>query len=192
MGKICVVRLLSWRQGIAAAGALLVAFAVASPSLAQSESSAARSGVAIFWNASKCIGGYHADYYSAHCEAGPAAAILDFNTRSQFECVNNEAVEIRWTIPNWSATDPDRGSPIPPSEVNWSLECWKKPLELDVKPDTMILTPQYSQTPPPNYYMSMNVLLLYDAAKLTIKACLIPFFPGFPVQSACANARIRQ
>ena len=179
--------MLSWRQCIANVGALHFALTVTSPSVAQSGTNVAQSGIVIFWNAAKCLGGYHSDFYSAHCDSGPSAAILDFNTKTQFFCVNTEAVDIRWAIP----TDSKRGSPIPPSQVDWRPECWKKPLEFDVEPNTVILTPQYSQSPPPNYYMTMNVIVLYDAAKLTIKACLIPLFPGFPVEPACADAEIR-
>ena len=39
--------------------------------------------------------------------------------------------------------------------------------------------------------MTMNVMVLYDAIKLTIKLCLVPLFPGFPVEPACADAEIR-
>ncbi len=160
-------------------------------SIAQSESTAAQSGVAVFWNASKCVGGYHSDYYSAHCDPGPAAAILDFNTRTQFFCINNQPVEIRWTIPEWPEKDPKRGSPIAPSQVDWRPECWKTSLEFDVKSNTTLLIPQYTQSPAPNYYMTMNALFLYDASKVTIKICLVPFFPGFPTREACADATIR-
>src|ERR1700733_12545195 len=83
------------------------------------------------------------------------------------------------------------GPPTPPSQITWSPECWKAPLGFDVGPNTAILAPQYSQTPPPNYYMTMNVVVLYDEAKPSIKACLVPLFPRFPVQPACADAQIR-
>ena len=179
--------MLSWRQCIGNVGALYFALAAASPSVAQTGTNAAQSGIVIFWNAAKCLGGYHSDFYSAHCDSGPSAAILDFNTKTQFFCVNAEAVDIRWAIP----TDPKRGAPIPPSPVDWHPECWKKPLGFDVEPNTTILTPQYNQTPPANNYMTMNVIVLYDAAKVTIKACLIPLFPAFPVEPACADAEMR-
>ena len=183
--------MLSWRQCITKVGALCFALTLVSPSVAASGTSIGQPGVVIFWNAAKCLGGYRSDFYSAHCESGPAAAILDFNTRIQFYCVNTEAVDIRWAIPNWSPTDPKRGSPTPPSQVDWHLECWKQPLEFDVEPNTTILAPQYNQSPPPNNYMTMNVIVLYDATKPTIKTCLIPLFPQFPVVSACADAEIR-
>lgn len=183
--------MLSWRQCITKVGALCFALTLVSPSVAASGTSIGQPGVVIFWNAAKCLGGYRSDFYSAHCKSGPAAAILDFNTRIQFYCVNTEAVDIRWAIPNWSPTDPKRGSPTPPSQVDWHLECWKQPLEFDVEPNTTILAPQYNQSPPPNNYMTMNVIVLYDATKPTIKTCLIPLFPQFPVVSACADAEIR-
>ncbi len=167
-------------------GALYFALTVTSPSVAESGANVAQSGIAIFWNAAKCLGGYHTDFYSAHCDAGPSAVILDFQTKTQFYCVNAEAVDIRWAIP----TDPKRGSPIPPSQVDWHPKCWKETLALGVEPNTTILVPQYNQSPPPNNYMTMNVFVLYDAAKGTIKACLIPLFPGFSVEPACADAEI--
>ena len=178
---------MSWRQSIANVGVLYFALTVASPSVAESGTNVAQSSIVIFWNAAKCSGGYHTDFYSAHCDAGPSAVILDFQTKIQYHCVNTEVVDIRWTIP----TDPKRGSPIPPSQVDWHPKCWKQPLGFDVEPNTTILIPQYNQSPPPNNYMTMNVFVLYDAAKLTIKACLIPLFPGFPVEPACADAEIR-
>jgi hypothetical protein len=61
----------------------------------------------------------------------------------------------------------------------------------DVDPNATILTPQYSQSPPPNYYTTMNVVVPYVAAKPTIKVCLVPLFPRFPVEPACADAQIR-
>jgi hypothetical protein len=179
--------MLSWRRCIAKVGALCCTLTAASPSVAQSGSTDAQAGVVIFWNAAKCMGGYHTDLYSAHCEPGPAAAVLDFKTKTQFSCVNNGAVDIRWAIP----ADPDRGAPIPPSQIDWRPECWKTPLGFDVDPNATILTPQYSQSPPPNYYMTMNVVVLYVAAKPTIKVCLVPLFPRFPVEPACADAQIR-
>ncbi len=168
-------------------GALCFALTAASPSFSQSGSAVAQSGVLIFWDAAKCLGGYQSDNYSVHCEPGPSATILDFETKIQFFCVNDEAVDIRWEV----STDPNRGSPIRPSQIVWRPECWKMPLGFDVDPNTTILRPQYSQTPPPNYYMSMNVVVLYDPAKPTIKACLVPLFPRFSVQPACADAEIR-
>jgi hypothetical protein len=168
-------------------GSLCFALTAASPSFSQSGSAVAQSGVVIFWDAAHCLGGYQSDIYSVHCEPGPSGTILDFKTKMQFFCVNNEAVDIRWEI----STDPNRGSPIRPSQIDWRPECWKMPLGFDVDPDTAILRPQYSQTPPPNYYMTMNVVVLYDPAKSTIKACLVPLFPRFPVQPACADAEIR-
>lgn len=179
--------MLSWQHSIANVGALYFALTVASPSVAESGSTVAQSSIVIFWNAAKCSGGYHSDFYSAHCDPGPSAAILDFKTKMQFFCVNTEAVDIRWVIP----TDPKRGAPIPPSQLVWHPECWKEPIGVDVEPSTTILTPQYNQSPPPNNYMTMNVIVLYDAAKLTIKTCLIPLFPGLPVEPACADAEIR-
>ena len=177
----------SWRAMHRNVGALCFALTAASPSFSQSGSAVAHSGVVIFWDAAKCLGGYQSDIYSVHCEPGPSATILDFKTKMQFFCVNNEAVDIRWE----NSTDPNRGSPIRPSQIDWRPECWKMPLGFDVDPNTTILRPQYSQTPPPNYYMTMNVVVLYDPAKPTIKACLVPLFPRFPVQPACADAEIR-
>jgi hypothetical protein len=84
-----------------------------------------------------------------------------------------------------------RGPPIPPSKIIWRPECFKAPLGFDVDPDTTILVPQYSQSPPPNYYMTMNVVVLYDSAKTTIKVCLVPLFPKLPVEPACADAEMR-
>jgi hypothetical protein len=179
--------MLSWRQCLATVGALYFALTMASPSSAQSGDDIAQSGIVIFWNAAKCIGGYHSDFYSAHCDPGPSATILDFRTKIQFFCVGTEAVEIRWAIP----TDAKPGSPLPAGKIDWRPECSKEPLKLDVGPNTAILTPQYNQTSAPNYYMTMNVMVLYDSAKLTIKLCLVPLFPGFPVEPACADAEIR-
>ncbi len=166
---------MSWRS-IANVGALYFALTVASPSVAESGTNVAQSSIVIFWNAAKCSGGYHTDFYSAHCDAGPSAVILDFQTKIQYHCVNNEAVDIRWTIP----TDPKRGSPIPPSQVDWHPKCWKQPLGFDVEPNTTILIPQYNQSPPPNSYMTMNVFVLYDAAKIYNKGLPYPFVPGVP------------
>ena len=118
---------------------------------------------------------------------GPFGTVLDFKTKMQFFCVNNEAADARWAI----SADAKPGPPIPPSQIAWRPECWKAPLGFDVDPNTAILTPQYSQTPPPNYYMTMNMVVLYDAAKPSIKACLIPLFPRFPVEPACADAKIQ-
>jgi hypothetical protein len=177
----------SWRAMHRNVGALCFALTAASPSFSQSGSAVAQSGVVMFWDAAKCLGGYQSDNYSVHCEPGPSATILDFKTKLQFFCVKNEAVDIRWEV----STNPNRGSPIRPSQIDWRPECWKMPLKFDVDPNTTILRPQYSQTPPPNYYMTMNVVVLYDPAKPTIKACLVPLFPRFPVQPACADAEIR-
>ncbi len=140
--------MLSWRQWIATVGVLYFALTGASPSVAESGSTFAQSSIVIFWNAAKCLGGYHAELYAAHCDPGPSAAILDFNTKTQFLCVDTGAVDIRWVI----RTDSKQGSPIPPSQVDWHPECWKVRLGFDVSPDTAILIPQYSQSPPPNYY----------------------------------------
>jgi len=180
--------MLSWRRFISN-GALCAL--TASPTIAQSGPSVTQSGVVTFWNAAKCVGGYQSDLYSAHCEPGPASVILDFNTKAEFYCVNTEAVDIRWVIPNWSLTNPKRGSPIPPSQIIWRPQCWKKPLEISNETNATILTPQYAQTPPPNFYMTMDVVFLYDATKPTVKTCLIPLFPEFPVEPACADAEIR-
>ena len=172
---------------IAYVGALCFALTAASPSVAQSGGAVAQSGIVIFWDATKCVGGYHSDFYSAHCEPGPSATILDFKTKMQFFCLNDEAVEIRWAF----RADAKPGSPIPPSRIDWCPACWKAPLMFDVDPSIAVLRPQYSQTPGPNYYMAMNVVVLYDAAKPSIKACLVPLFPRFAVEPACADADIR-
>ena len=161
--------MLSWRRCIANGGALC-ALTAALPAIAQSGTSVSQSGIVIFWNSAKCVGGYQSDFYSAHCDPGPAAVILDFNTKMEFHCVNTEAVDIRWMVPNWSPTDPRRGSPIAPSQINWHPQCWKKPLEFNNEPNATILAPQYPQSPPPNYYMTMNVVFLYDSSKPTVKA----------------------
>src|ERR1700722_3621134 len=114
--------MLSWRKCLATVGALYFALTMASPSSAQSGGDTAQSGIVIFWNAAKCIGGYHSDFYSAHCDPGPSATILDFNTKTQFLCVKPEPVDIRWAIP----PGPKLGSPIPPSQFDWRPECWKE------------------------------------------------------------------
>jgi hypothetical protein len=176
-----------WRQCIAHVGAIVLTLAASPLSLAQSSSAEAQSGVVIFWNAAQCAGGYSAAFYSAHCYPGPAATILDFRSKMQFSCVDNEDVDIRWTIPAAAK----QGSPIPPSEINWRPECWKTALGFDVDPNAAILAPHYSQSPPPNYYMTMNVVVLYDPAKPTMKICLVPLFPKFAVEPACADAEIR-
>src|SRR5271165_1386670 len=169
--------MLSRRQWIAMVGVLYFALMAASPSVAQSGTNLTQPGIVIFWNAAKCLGGYHSDFYSAHCDPGPSAVILDFKTKTQLFCMNTEAVDIRWAIP----ADSKRGPPLPPSQIVWRPECWKAPLEFNVEPNTTILTPEYNQSPPPNNYMTMNVIALYDAVRLTVKVCLIPLFPGFPV-----------
>ena len=177
----------SLRQRVASIGALGLALTTASPSFPQSGSAASQSGAVVFWNTAKCFGGYETNSYSVHCEPGPFGTVLDFKTKAQFSCVNTEAADARWAI----SADAKPGPPIPPGQISWSPECWKTPLAFDVDPNTTILTPQTSQTPPPNFYMTMNVVVLYDAAKPAIKACLVPLFPRFPVQPACADARIR-
>ena len=88
----------SWLAMHRNVGALCFALTAASPSFSQSGSAVAQSGVVIFWDAAKCLGGYQSDTYSVHCEPGPSATILDFKTKMQFFCVNNEAVDIRWEI----------------------------------------------------------------------------------------------
>ena len=131
-------------------------------------------------------GGYHTAVL-AHCEQGPTAIILDFKTKTQFFCVNDGAVDIQSAIP----PDAKPGSLVPPTQIVWRPGCWKAPFGFDVDPNAMILTPQYSQSPPPNYYMTMNVVVLYNAAKPTIKVCLVPLFPKFAVAPACGDAEIR-
>lgn len=132
--------MLSWRRSIANVGALSFALTVASPSVAQSGSPVTQSGIVIFWNTAKCSGGYHSDFYSAHCDPGPSAAILDFNSKTQFLCTNPEAVDVRWSIP----TDVKQGSPIAPSEMVWHPKCWKQPIKIDAEPGTSVLIPQYT------------------------------------------------
>jgi hypothetical protein len=179
--------MISWRRCLASAVVLVLALTAAWPSLAQSRSAEAQSGVVIFWDVTQCAGGFRPDVYSAHCEPGPAAIILDFNAKTQFSCVDGEAVDIRWKIPAGAKLGP----PIPPTEISWRPECWKAPIDFDVSPDATILTPQYSQTPPPNNYMTMNAIVLYDSSKPIIKICLVPLFPKFAVRPACAEAEIR-
>ena len=94
---------------MANAGALGLALTAASPSFPQSGSAADQSGVVIFWDAAKCAGGYETNSYSVHCEPGPFGTVLDFKTKMQFFCVNNEAVDVRWAIP----ADAKPGPPIP-------------------------------------------------------------------------------
>jgi hypothetical protein len=179
-----VANMATWRNFAALFFALTAA---SSRSWAQSQSVVAQPDVVVFWDAAKCVGGYHSDFYSAHCEPGPSTTILDFKTRMQFFCLNSEAVDIRWAIP----ADAKPGSPIPPSQIDWRPQCWKTRLAFEVDPNATILTPQYSQSPPPNYYMTMNAVVLYDAVKPSIKACLVPLFPRFTVEPACADAEIR-
>jgi hypothetical protein len=177
--------MVGWRW-LVSASALAFALAPGSSSLAQSIDET-QSGVAIFWDAAQCTGGYRQDVYLAHCEPGPAAVILDFKTKTQFSCVDPEAVDIRWAIP----ADAKPGPPIAPTEIKWRPECWKAPLDIDVGPDAAILAPQYSQTPPPNIYMTMNAIVLYDSTKPAMKICLIPLFPKLAVKPACADAEIK-
>lgn len=178
----------SLRLRIPNIGTLGLALTLASPASAQSGSEAAQPGAVIYWNAAQCAGGYRPDVYSAHCEPGPAAVILDFKTKAQFSCADSAPVDIRWAVP----ADAKPGPPIPPSEINWRPECWKTPLRFDIGPNAAILSPHYSQTPPPNNYMTMNVVVLYDAAAPTIKICLVPLFPRLAVEPACADAEIRK
>ena len=146
--------MVSSRRYLASIAALWVAAAPASH--AQAADASAQSGVAVFWDAGQCLGGYHTAFLSAHCEQGPTAVILDFKTKTQFFCVNDGAVDIRWAIP----PDAKLGSLVPPTEIVWRPGCWKAPFGFDVDPNAMILTPQYGQSPPPNYYMTMNVVVL--------------------------------
>jgi len=179
--------MVSLRRCVASTGALCLALGLVSPSLAQSGSVAAQSGVVVFWDAGQCLGGYHSEFFSAHCEPGPTAVVLDFKTKMQFFCINDGAVDIRWAIP----ADAKPGPPIPPNQIAWRPECWQAPLGFDVDPNATIFTPKYSQTPPPNYYMTMDVVVFYDATKPAIKLCLVPLFPRFPVAPACGNAVTR-
>jgi len=178
--------MIAWRW-LVSTSALGFALTLASPSLGQPAGAEPQTGVVIFWDTSRCMGGYRPNLYSAHCEPGPAAIILDFKTKTQFSCVDTEAVEIRWSIP----TDARPGPPLPPSEFDWRLECWKTPIDFDSSPNATVLTPQYSQTPPPNNYMTINVVVLYDSAKPAMKICLVPLFPKFAVKPACADAEIK-
>ena len=177
--------MVAWRW-LMSASALGFALAPGSPSLAQSIDET-QSGVAIFWDAAQCTGGYRTDVYLAHCEPGPAAIILDFKTKTQFSCVDTESVDIRWAIP----ADAKPGPPIAPTEIKWRPECWKAPLDFDVSPNTAVLAPHYSQTPPPNIYMTMNAMVLYDSTKPALKICLVPIFPKLAVKPACADAEIK-
>lgn len=179
--------MISSRRYLASVGALCLALAPTWPSHAESGGAAPQSGVAVFWDAGRCLGGYHTAVLTAHCEQGPTAVILDFKTKTQFFCVNDGAVDIQWAIP----PDAKLGSLVPPTLIVWRPGCWKAPFGFDVDPNAMILTPQYSQSPPPNYYMTMNVVVLYNAAKPTIKVCLVPLFPKFAVAPACGDAEIR-
>ena len=86
--------MIAWGRCLMSACALGVVLTPVSPSLAQSGGADAQSGVAIFWDAAQCTGGYRSDVYLAHCEPGPAAVILDFKTKTQFSCVDTEAVDI--------------------------------------------------------------------------------------------------
>ncbi len=158
-----------------------------SSSRAEAAEAAAQSGVAVFWDAGQCVGGYHTTVLTAHCEEGPTAVILDFKAKLQFFCVNDGPVDIKWAIP----PDAKPGSLVPPTEIAWRPACWKAPFGFDVDPNAMVLTPQYSQSPPPNYYMTMNVVVLYDPAKPSVKVCLVPLFPKFAVAPACGDADIR-
>jgi hypothetical protein len=158
----------SWRQRMAKVGALGLALTAASPSFPQSGSAADQSGVVIFWDAAKCAGAYETNSYSVHCEPGPFGTVLDFKTKMQFFCVNNEAVDVRWAIP----ADAKPGPPIPPSQITWSPECWKAPLGFDVDPNTTILTPQYRSIAPAQ--------LLYDHERGRSLRCGQAYNKGLP------------
>jgi hypothetical protein len=177
--------MVAWRW-LVSAGTLGFALTLGTPSLAQSVDET-QSGVVIFWDAAQCTGGYRQDVYLAHCEPGPAAVILDFKTNTQFSCVDPDAADIRWSIPAGGAPGP----PIAPTEIKWRLECWKVPLDLNVSPNAVIFAPHHSQTPPPNIYMTMNAMVIYDSAKPTLKICLVPIFPKLAVKPACADAEIK-
>ena len=127
-----VENMATWRNFAALFFALTAA---SSRSGAQSQSVVAQPDVVVFWDAAKCVGGYHSDFYSAHCEPGPSTTILDFKTRMQFFCLNSEAVDIRWAIP----ADAKPGSPIPPSQIDWRPQCWKTRLAFEVDPNATIL-----------------------------------------------------
>ena len=179
--------MIAWRR-LVSASALVFALAPASPSFAQSGGDENQSSrLAIFWDAAQCTGGYRLDAYLAHCEPGPAAVILDFNAKTQFSCVDNEAVDIQWAIP----ADAKPGPPLAPSEIKWRPECWKAPLDLDAGPNTVVFAPHHSQTPPPNIYMTMNAMVLYDSTKPAVKICLVPLFPKLAVKPVCADAEIK-
>jgi hypothetical protein len=176
----------TWRNFAALFFALTAA---SSRSWAQSQSVVAQPDVVVFWDAAKCVGGYHSDFYSAHCEPGSWLNRTPSFERQRMQLLASTArpADIRWAIP----ADAKPGSPIPPSQIDWRPQCWKTRLAFEVDPNATILTPQYSQSPPPNYYMTMNAVVLYDAAKPSIKACLVPLFPRFTVEPACADAEIR-
>jgi hypothetical protein len=101
--------------------------------------------------------------------------------------VDPDSVDIRWGIP----ADAKPGPPIPPTEIKWRPECWKVPLDLDVSPNAVAFAPQYTQTPPPNIYMTMNAMVIYDSAKPAMKICLVPLFPKLAVKPACADAQVK-
>ena len=62
-----VENMATWRNFAALFFALTAA---ASHSWAQSQSVLTQPDVVVFWDAAKCVGGYHSDFYSAHCEPG--------------------------------------------------------------------------------------------------------------------------
>ena len=68
--------MIAWGRWHVSACALGLALTPLSPSLGQQIGGEPQSGVAIFWNAAQCTGGYRLDAYSAHCQPGPAAVIL--------------------------------------------------------------------------------------------------------------------
>src|SRR5271166_1035798 len=76
--------MVSWRQRVPNVGALGLALTAASLSSPQSGNAAEQSGIVIFWDATKCGGGYETNSYSVHCEPGPFGAVLDFKTKMQF------------------------------------------------------------------------------------------------------------
>ena len=118
--------MIAWGRWHVSACALGLALTPLSPSLGQQIGGEPQSGVAIFWNAAQCTGGYRLDAYSAHCQPGPAAVILDFNTKAQFSCADSASVDIQWAIP----ADAQPGPPLPPSEIKWRPECWRTPLRV--------------------------------------------------------------